>query len=279
MSNEGVSDMARGVSTDQAVDEWPGPAATQPAIQQLAGLLVRDTRYMTAGYRLLAGAVSRVRCRQWPSEPGTGYAFMPALRLGTPASRLRRYTRCVPELVSAHGQEPDGCWLSLHTTYGAAPTSDRFRLDKRYQSDIGPVDVDCYVRYLGIYRRIVESHACAMTKIVAINALGERQAFADFTARHCELRPLFPLSRFQLTLDLLPGVGDKTRKRLDASDLKSIPAVAAADQTTLAAALDNRHTDAQRIKRAAEQLAERACRPTRGERLGPPPGWVESILS
>ncbi len=197
---------------------------------------------------------------------------MPALRLSTPASRLRRYTRRVPKLASAHGQEPDGCWLSLRTTYGASPTSDRFGLDKRYQSDIGPVDIDCYVRYLGIYRTIVESHACALTKIVAINALGERQAFTDFTARHCERRPLFPLSRFHLTVDLLPGVGQKTRTRLEAYDLKSIPAVAAAAPGILAAALDNRHTDAERIKRAAEQLAERACRPTRGERLGPPAG-------
>ena len=50
--------MARVLSTDHAVDEWPEPAATQPAIQQLAGLLVRDTRYMTAGYRLLAIALA-----------------------------------------------------------------------------------------------------------------------------------------------------------------------------------------------------------------------------
>ena len=263
--------MARVLPLDDIIDDHPVPA-TQPAIQQLAGLLVRDTRYLTAGYRLFSDAVSRIRCRRWPSDISAGYIFVPTLRLATSGARLKRYARHVPKLISTAGQEAEGCWLPLSDNHGAAPSSETLDLPERYRPDIGPVDVDQYVRYLAIYRRIVESNTCAVTKIVAINALGERAPHAEFAARHCHIHALFPLSRFQLTIDLLPGVGQKTRQLLAAYDLASIPAVATADRDQLAHVLNNRQTDAERIKRAAETLTRRACVATRGERLGPAVG-------
>ena len=260
--------MARALPLDDAIDRTPVPA-TQPAIQQLAGVLVRDTRYLTAGYRLFSDAASRIRCRRWPADTDEGYIFVPALRLTTSGARLKRYARHVPRLLSTAGQEAEGCWLPLAGRYGEAPSSEALCLPERYRPDIGPVDVDQYVRYLAIYRRIVESNTCAVTKIVAINALGERAPYAEFAARHCDTHALFPLSRFQLTIDLLPGVGQKTRQLLAAYDMASIPAVATADRDQLAHVLNNRQTDAERIKSAAETLTRRACVATRGERLGP----------
>lgn len=167
------------------------------------------------------------------SEVIEGLQFSATLQMRTPLKVLIRHG----EIYTENGTPPsyieegwEGIWLpKLRSEY-------EIRQEKLCSSDLGVVDEKVYIKYLMLFREIIESNESVDTKIRLLQKTAkENDIFKSFWEKHKQLDQDFPNSFFYRQLTVIEGIGQKTAKILYEHGFKDIRDLCnASDQSLLA---------------------------------------------
>ncbi|PNV83204.1 MAG: hypothetical protein C0627_06660 [Sulfurimonas sp.] len=180
------------------------------------------------------GEIQNKPLEEWDcgdSEVFDGMRFSVTLQLRTPLDVLIHHN----EIYRGEDAPPQYAkeeWHGIWLPYIKPEYS--LNIDSEHSSDIGYVDDKEYIKFLIVFRKIVEQSIDTDKKISLLEkAVKEDELFAKYWEKHKFIDADFPYSFFYKQLTKLDGVGIKTAKNLYEHGLKSIKEVQNASEEEL----------------------------------------------